>query len=168
LRKAAYFYELADLELELGRARLARGILLKERGRLPQARKELSAALEVFRGTSSIDEARANNELAAVERESGNADAALGLADAAIDLGPHVNQGELARSHRERGLALAISDVPTAKRSLEVAIDLFTRAEERVEAALTHAYLGDLLAPKNQKQAMVAYRQGLAIFEAQR
>ncbi|MDP9069234.1 MAG: hypothetical protein M3N53_12935 [Actinomycetota bacterium] len=168
LRKAAHFYELADLELELGRARLARGILLKERGRLSQARKELSAALSVFVGVSSIDEARANNELSAVERQSGNPDAALLLASAAISIGRDANVAELARSHRERGLALAGRDLRSARASLEEAIELFTRAEERVEAALTHAYLGDLLAPRNQKQAMTAYRRGLAIFESQR
>lgn len=168
LRKAAHFYELAHLELELGRARLARGVLSKERRRLPQARKELAAALEVFRGVSPIDEARANNELAAVERLSGNSEAARLLAEAGITLGPQVNLGELARSHRERGLALGRNETREARASLEKSIDLFTRAEERVEAALTHAYLGDLLATRNQKQAMVAYRQGLAIFEAQR
>ena len=164
LRKAAYFYDLADLELESGRARLARGIFLKERGRLAQARKELEAARAIFDQASPLDEARVCNELAAVAREKGDIDEALSLVDTATTLNP-TNVGERARSARERGLALSDRDRRNALASLREAIDLFIQAEERIEAAVTHAYLGDLLAPRHQKQAMTEYRKGLALFE---
>lgn len=165
LRKAAHFYELADLELELGRARLARGIFLRERGRLAQARKELATALEAFGSLSPIDEARACNELAAVERAQGNIDLALELVDRGIRAAGDSDLGEFARSKREHGLALSQRDPRAARASLQEAIDIFTQAEERIEAAVTHAYLGDLLAPRHQKQAMNEYRKGLALFE---
>ncbi|MDP9069220.1 MAG: hypothetical protein M3N53_12860 [Actinomycetota bacterium] len=146
-------------------ARLARGIFLKERGRLTQARKELTTALDVFGSLSPIDEARACNELAAVERAAGNIDEALELVERGISAAGDSDLGEFARSKREQGLALSQRDARGARKSLEEAIDIFTRAEERVEAALTHAYLGDLLAARNQKQALTEYRKGLALFE---
>lgn len=165
LRKAAHYYELADLELELGRARLARGIFLKERGRLTQARKELTTALQAFSSLSPIDEARACNELAAVERTEGKIDEALDLVERGIRTAGDNDLGELARSKRELGLALGQRDPRAARAALQEAIDIFTRAEERIEAAVTYAYLGDLLAARNQKQAMTEYRKGLALFE---
>lgn len=165
LRKAERFYRLSDLQLELGRARLARGIYCRRTNRTKQAREYLVAALEIFQATKSpLDEARACNELAAVQRSVQPAKA-LSLLERASELIGGSDLGEQARTTREHGLLLAASDRKAAAAKLRDAIDLFVRAEERVEATLTYGHLGDLLANDSSKKAAETYRAGIELLK---
>jgi tetratricopeptide (TPR) repeat protein len=163
LRKAEHFYGLANLQLELGRARLARGIFCRRTNKGKQARGYLQAALEIFQVTDSpLDEARACNEMAAILRAD-RPEKALSLLDRASELIGTSDPGEQARTKRERGLLLADMDRKAAVKELRAAIDLFVEAEERIEATLTYGHLGDVLANDGSKKATEMYRAGIEL-----
>ena len=163
LRKAEHFYRLADLQLELGRARLARGIYYGRTNKAKKARESLTAALEIFEATDSpLDEARACNELAAILRSTKPAKALELLERASASIGDS-DLGEQARNTREHGLLLAESNRRAAAAKLRKAIELFVQAEERVEATLTYGHLGDLLASDGPTKAAEVYRAGIEL-----
>lgn len=166
LRKAEHYYRLAELKLELGRARLARGIFLRRTKKDKQAAKLLSDARDTFEETNSpLDEARACTELAAIARIEGKTDEAAGLLQRAAQLVGKSDAGQLAFIERELGLTLAPTSQDEAEKHLRKAIELFVRAEERVEAAITYGHLGDVL-KENQEDGCSVYRAGLDLLEA--
>jgi transcriptional regulator with XRE-family HTH domain len=165
LRKAEHFYRVAELHLELGRARLARGIYYRLTGNTKKARADLVAAREIFQVTNSpLDEARACNEMAALQRSTQPAKA-LALLERASELIGDSDPGEQGRTTREHGLLLAPTDTRAAASKLREAVDLFIRAEERVEATLTYGHLGDLLASNSSGKAAEMYRAGIELLK---
>jgi transcriptional regulator with XRE-family HTH domain len=167
LKKAQYFYDNANLEVELARARLAHGILLSDKGEPKKAREQLLAALETFTATNSaIDEARCCNELGRLEREGGHKPQASQLVERALELLSYTEPSERARAKRELGLIQSEEDAHRAEKSFRDAIELFLEAEERQEAAFTHSLLGDLLARRKQSDGCRTYRDGLSLLKA--
>ena len=166
LQKAERYYRMSELQLEIGRARLTKGIYLLRTGEHEPASRELQAALETFVDTRSpFDEARAATELARLGRERGDLPAARELLDRALRLLDGGQPSQVARVLRERALVGASAERDKAIRGLKRAIRLFTEAGEPVQVAITHAYLGDLLNAEPLSAGCKAYREGLAVLE---
>ena len=73
LVRAEHFFEQVDLRLELAQCRLSRGMMLGRKGSYDLARTEIEKATEGFRSVDTkVNEARALNELARIERLSSN------------------------------------------------------------------------------------------------
>ncbi len=168
IRRAEHFYSLAELRLEMGRARLSRGIFLLRTGSRKKAATDLKTALEIFvEARSPLDEARAATELGRIAREEGRANESARLFDRALNAAEGAQPAQLARIIREKSLAHSPDDRKTAEAGLREAISLFGEAGEPMQAAITYAYLGDVLSDKPLGPACQAYRDGLAILEEQ-
>ncbi|MCA1706342.1 MAG: helix-turn-helix domain-containing protein [Actinobacteria bacterium] len=166
LQKAERFYRLSELQLEIGRARLTRGIYLLRTGARKKASAELTAALETFAQTRSpLDEARAATELGRIAREEGRLEEASKFLDRALERLNGAQPGQVARVLRERALANLPTQKAKIEKGLKEAIRLFEQAEEPVQIAITHAYLGDLLSDRPLGRACKIYREGLAVLE---
>lgn len=168
LLKAQTYYEQLDLALELGRARLATGMMLARKGAARKARAELETAIEAFRESdSTIDEARTLNELARVWRSSGRLEEAAESLEASLALLEDKDHPGLAGwANRELGLCLAESDPPVAEKHVRAAIELFELSAQPVQLAITHRVLGDLLGSKGKtRQACESYRTGILFLE---
>lgn len=136
-----------ELDTERGMAHLAHGYVSAREGRTREARRELKQAFEIFqRAGRPTERARAANELARLQRESGDPDGAVPLLEEARALlSEDSDPSELALTHRELGLCLTENDPAMAEKHLNTAIALFNLAEDMVEVAVTHWYLGLLL-----------------------
>lgn len=168
LMRAEHLFEQMELKLEIGRARLARGMMLSRSGKLTRAKIELTAAYRVFADVESpVDEARSRNELASILRARGSIDEAVGHLEHSIELLSSTGlPGLLARSKRELGLCLADDDPVMAEKHLREAIELFEVAEEKPQATATCGHLGDLLSNRGDDTgAHEAYRKGIAILQ---
>ena len=163
LKRAEDIYHSFDWKTELARAHLARGLILSDQGDLAAARKELEYALEIFVATgSSVDQGRALNELARLERRSGRPAEARNLAQRAIDILDNLDVGELALAHQQLGLGYADHDPELAEKNLRRAIDLYKQAGEQLQVARTYRELGDLLCEQGRSDAgLEAFREGL-------
>jgi transcriptional regulator with XRE-family HTH domain/predicted negative regulator of RcsB-dependent stress response len=168
LLRAQDLFGQLDLKTELSRARLATGYVLSRTGDLEGARAELTAAVETFEATGSVvDQAYTLTELARLERLQEHEPEAAEIARRSLAL----LQGEKdvaawARASRELALATSRKDPVFAEKTLRGAIEDFARAEEPLEAAVTHRYLGDLLAQQGQSTAACeAYRAGLLVLD---
>jgi tetratricopeptide (TPR) repeat protein len=167
LDRAEELYRLANLQTEIGRAFLARGYTLIREDRLDEARPQLESAREIFEQTQSfLDEARTLNELARVERLSGNIEEAKTNLVKAMSLLADSDVGESALAHYELALCSLESDATEAEKHLRIAIDLFERAEDPVKLAASYRVLGDLLsAGGNESGGCDAYRTGILVLE---
>jgi tetratricopeptide (TPR) repeat protein len=150
---------------EVARAAIAQGIIHAKVDDLPAARESLEGALDLLRETpNSLDEARARNELARVERLLGNPSTAREHAQRVIELIPEGDPRERAFACREIGLTT--EDPKGAEDFLEKAIDLYRIANDPIETATTFRVLGDLHRTRGDSKAMVeAYRAGLEAVE---
>src|SRR5581483_4807980 len=156
-------YRQLDLRSEMGGAHLARGYVLSREGRLAEARKQLERAREIFEATGDEkDLVRAINELARVERLEGNTDRARELLERAIALTGESDAPILAWAHRALG-----EDTPrAAEKHLRLSIELYERAEQAVDIAVTYRALGDLLRSRDDEAAACeAYRTGILALE---
>lgn len=168
LTRAEDIYRSLNWKTELARAHGNRAIVLAEQGDLSSARHENLKALELVKGSSNrLTEARALNELARVDRLSGNVEAAKSGLTRAISLLDEADVVELALSHRELGLcALAEEKFDIAERQLRRAIGLYRRAQVPLEVAATFRELGDVLSARGQLEgSRQAYREGLMALE---
>jgi tetratricopeptide (TPR) repeat protein len=168
LRRAEDLFRQLSLTLEIARAQLALGFVHSREGNYELARKELTGALELSRDASTpLDEANACQELARIERLTGNLDEARALIERAIGLvGPDDDVSFLAGCHRELGLCLVDSDPAVAEKNLKNAIELFERAEAPAEVAVTYRVLGDLYTEQGDgRGGCQSYRLGIMALE---
>ncbi len=167
LRRAEDAYRQLDLRSEMGGAHLARGYVLSREGRLAEAREQLERALEIFEATGDEkDLVRTLPELARVERLEGNAGRARELLERSIALTGQSDAPILAWAHRELGLALGEENPRAAEKHLRLSIELYERAEQAVDIAVTYRALGDLLRARDDEAAACeAYRTGILALE---
>src|SRR5581483_10297534 len=72
----------------------------------------------------------------------------------------------LAWDHRELGLALGEDNPRAAEKHLRLSIELYERAEQAVDIAVTYRALGDLLRSRDDEAAACeAYRTGILALE---
>jgi tetratricopeptide (TPR) repeat protein len=167
LQRAEDAYRLLNLKTETGGAHLARGYVLSREGSLPQAREQLQEALRIFEeANDEKDLVRALDELARVERLEGNSDRAKELLERSIALMGESDTPILAWAQRELGLTVAETDPRAAEKHFRTAIDLYERAEQAVDIAVTYRVLGDLLRSRGEQAAgFEAYRTGILALE---
>jgi tetratricopeptide (TPR) repeat protein len=167
LERAEDYYRQLNLKAEMGYAYLARGYIYNREGDLPGARQELEAALGIFEETGDGKHVtRTLNELARVERLEGRTDEAVSLLERSITLLGDGDAPILAWAHRELGLTLAERDTSLAEKHLREAIELYERAEETVDIAVSYRALGDLLIARGEERAgYEAYRTGIVALE---
>jgi tetratricopeptide (TPR) repeat protein len=167
LERAEDYYRQLNLKAEMGYAYLARGYIYNREGDLPGARQELEAALGIFEETGDGKHVtRTLNELARVERLEGRTDEAVSLLERSITLLGDGDAPILAWAHRELGLTLAERDTSQAEKHLREAIELYERAEETVDIAVSYRALGDLLIARGEERAgFEAYRTGIVALE---
>ena len=168
LVRAEHFFRQLDLKLELGQARLAKGMLLSRDGNVADARVEFSDAAATFRELGShVNEARTLNELARAERIDGNkARATDALSQAASILEKLDYPGLHAWTNRELGIVLSDDEPKLAEKVLLQALDLYERADEPVERAITYRHLGELRdRVGDHAGACEAYRLGISVLE---
>lgn len=167
LGRAEELYKQLDLCIELARAHLARGIVLMKEGDLDAARSELELARsEMPDGVGAIDEARVLNELARVERLSGNRSRAIELLQQSMRILRETDVAELALAYRELGLAVADDDMDQAQRHLDKAIKLYEKTDQALELASTYRVLGDLLRTRGELElGSDAYKKGILVLE---
>lgn len=164
LRLAEELFRQADLQVEIGQAHLALGYVLIREGQLEEARAELEIAQGIFKKTgSAVDEARTLNEMARLERRLERPGEARTLLRRSIRLlEGERDVAELALAHREMGLAEDSSRPEKAEKHLRKAIELYDRADAKMELAATYAALGDVYYGRNEWQsACEEYRSGI-------
>jgi tetratricopeptide (TPR) repeat protein len=167
LQRAEDTYRLLNLKTETGGAHLARGYVLSREGKLARAREQLQKALAIFEETNNDEDvARTLPELARVERLEGNPDRAKELLERSIALMGESDAPILAWAYRELGLTLVDIDPSNAEKHLRTAIELYERAEQAVDIAVTYRALGDLLRSRGQSEVgFEAYRTGILALE---
>ncbi len=167
LQRAEDAYRQLNLKTEIGYANLARGYVLNREGKLKEAREQLEQALAIFEETSDAkDLTRTLNELARVERLEGRIDRARELLERSISLLGDADAPILAWAHRELGFVLVEPDPPGAEKNFRIAIELYERAEQTVDIAVTYRALGDLLLGRGESEAGCdAYRTGILALE---
>jgi tetratricopeptide (TPR) repeat protein len=167
LLRAEDLYRQAELQAELARAQLARGFVLSRARRYDEARELLAAARGAFEETSSpLDEARSLNEIARIDRITGQTDSAVAALERAISLLDQSDVAEQALAHRELALCYMSTQPADAEKHLRIAIDLFERAEEATQLATTYRILGDLLQHRGDHDGSCdAYRTGIVLLE---
>ena len=163
LNKAEAIFRDLDWQTEIARAQINRGIVLLSDGSLCRARDEIGTALETFRRVGFVvDEGRALNELAQVERLLSNPVAAEGHARQAVELLSEMEAvPELALAHRELGLCLRDRDRHAAEMNLRRAAELYGQCGETIHAADTYRLVGDMLDPLDPAAGKDAYRAAL-------
>jgi tetratricopeptide (TPR) repeat protein len=164
LHQATELYRQLDLQYEIGISHFAWGYVLSRQGQLEKARFELERAKDIFSRTNSrLDEASVANELARIARRTGDVDRARNLLrECAHLLDGSSDVAELASAHRELALLDIEEDPALAEKNLLQAIELYERAEFKVEVAITHRILGDLLYGQGKGDlARETYRSGI-------
>lgn len=158
-----------ELETETGMAHLARGyVVARSKGAHREARLELDSAREIFKRTGRrTDEGRAANELGRLLRKTGKITEAREMFSEAMTLiSRESDASELALSHREFGLTFMDDEPERAEKELRTAIDLFDLAEDTLEGAVTHRYLGLALRASGRKAAACeTFERGLSLLE---
>lgn len=93
-------------------------------------------------------------------------DRAIATACARVKLLGDADAPILAWAHRELENALSEAEPAVVEKHLLIAIELFERAEETIEIAVTHRALGDLvLAGGHERVALDTYRTGLVALD---
>ena len=168
LRRAEDLYRELDLRSERGSVYMAQGYIEARQGEVSSAREKLQLAISFFHDyPNPVDEARATNELARLERLDGNLTVAQDLLERSIALLKEGDVSELGIAHRELGLCLAPDDPTAAEKNLRQAIELFERAGEPVQLPATYRVLGDLLTGQgDERGGCEAYRTGIMALES--
>lgn len=165
LHKAEDIFSSFDWKNEVARVEIALGIVHAKQEDLAAARSSLLDALSLLeQAPNPLDEARARNELARVERLSGDVETAREHLKRVLKL---VAKGDLrVRAFALRELGLCSESRSEAEKHLAQAIDLYRRAGDRNETATTFRALGDLRRKEGDVEGMAdAYRQGIEAVE---
>jgi tetratricopeptide (TPR) repeat protein len=167
LQRAEDSYRALQLKAETGYAYLARGYVLSREERLDEARAELEQARDIFEQTGDEkDLTRTLNELGRIERLLGDTPRARSLLERSIGLLGTSDTPILAWAHRELALTIMRDDPQVAEKHLRFAIELYERAQQGAEVAVTYRALGDLLAERGSPgDAADAYRTGILALE---
>lgn len=145
IRKAEEAFSTLGWQVDAARAAANRGIIHMEKGAIPEARETFRYAIDVLKSAGrTADAALTMVDLARLEREDGDAGAALALLDEADGYLPEVQALARATSLRERGLCVAERDLETGKQLLLRAADAFREAGTSYEVGRTYKHLGDL------------------------
>jgi tetratricopeptide (TPR) repeat protein len=165
--KAEDLFRILGYKLDLGRVHLARGYGLRALGHLDDAREHLKTAVDAFQETgNSLNEARALNELARVERLTDHVGEAKMLLRRSLNLAEDGEVDVVAIAHRESALCDS-ADSASAEEGLRRAIELFEKSGNMQELATTYRELGDLLLEREAlKDACEAYRVAALTLEA--
>ena len=168
LRRAEDLYRELDLLSERGSVYMAQGYIAARQGEASDAREKLQLAISFFQDyPNPVDEARATNELARLERLEGNTNVAEDLLRKSIGLLKEGDVAELGIAHRELGLCLVGSDPTAAEKSFRQAIEFFERAGEPIQLPATYRALGDMLQDRgDERGACEAYRTGIIALES--
>jgi tetratricopeptide (TPR) repeat protein len=170
--RATEIYDQLEMRTDVGHCHWTRGWVFGhgQKPDLPAACQALDQARDVFIETQSrYDEALVTIELADIVRKLGQFDRARELIHGVEDY-PELVNSPAAYGESERCLGLIAADggdLDSAMHRLERAIKLFHQAEELLEEARTHRYLGDLReATHDPSGARDAYRQGLLALDS--
>jgi tetratricopeptide (TPR) repeat protein len=160
-------YRQLSLKTETGYAHLALGYVFSRDGRMNDARRELEEAMRIFEQTADTkDVTRTLNELARLERAQGRRERAKMLLDRSIALMGDSDTPIRAWAHRELGLVLRDVDWRAAEKNLQIAVEMYRRAEQTVDVAVTYRALGDLLESQgDHRGGCDAYRAGIMALE---
>jgi tetratricopeptide (TPR) repeat protein len=141
--------------------------VLSREERLDEARTELEQAREIFEQTGDEkDLTRTLNELGRIERLNGDVERATTLLQRSIGLLGTSDTPILAWAHRELALAVMPEDPDEAEKHLRFAIELYERAQQASEVAVTYRAIGDLFAARGSPEAAAeAYRTGILALE---
>ena len=164
LHQAAELYRELDLRYEIGISHFAWGYVLSRQNELGKAQLELERAKKIFSETHShLDEAGVGNELARIARQTGDVEKARSLLQECAGLLEGSNDvAELASAHRELALLDREEDPALAEKNLRQAIELYGRAEFKVEVAITYRILGDVYYEQGKPDlARETYRSGI-------
>jgi tetratricopeptide (TPR) repeat protein len=167
--KAEELFKALGFKLDVGRVHLARGFGLRELGEYDEARRHLETAITAFRETDNhLNEVRATNELARVERLTGRTAEAKLLLRSSLNLAQDGEVDVLAIAHREAALCEVSTDPVAAEAGLRKAIGLFDQAGNAHELALTYRELGDFLHGREERlqDACEAYRAAFNTLQA--
>jgi tetratricopeptide (TPR) repeat protein len=163
---AENWFGVLDYRTDLAKVHLARGLGLRDRGDIAQARSHLQKAQAIFNAAGQhVHEARAAGALAIAERLEGNLDAARFLLKRSITLagGDAATEGI---AYRELGLCDASADRSKALKHLRKAITVLKGAGHARELAATYRELGNLLSgDPDLRDACEAYRVAADLFE---
>lgn len=170
LVRAEDLFRNLDLRAESAASHMNRGYTLARGGGDQNvARKELETAKRLYVSMGNIKgEAHALNELARLERLSGDSSTARSMLERALLLLSEVEDvGELALTHLELGLCLQKTDVSLAEDHVRSAIRLYGEAQQFLRSARAHRALGDLLmAQDKEDEACRVFRDGLVVLES--
>jgi tetratricopeptide (TPR) repeat protein len=170
IRRAEQAYMSMGWHIDAARARLNHGIVHLEKGELDEARENLTEALSVLRSSSlKVEAARALNELARVERQSGNVAIAESYLLEAQPLLQRADFLERGLNLREMGLCVQEKDAEEAIAQFRRAVDLYTLAGSARDVAVTYKLLGDVhRACGDIADGAEAYRAGIEAIESQK
>ena len=168
IHRATDLFHQLGLRTELARALLLRGIMFSRQNKTREARADITGALDTFTNAGDrINQVRASNELARLERCVGRIDHAVELLRTSIDLLKDADHPGLEGwALREMAACLIERDPREAEKRLRGAVERYSRTEEAVELAATYRMLGDLLTDQDdQGGAVEAYRAGILALE---
>lgn len=166
LRKAEDIFANFGWKTEVARANIALGMVHAKQDEIAQARRYYEEALDLLAGSPDIlDEARVRNELARLERLSGNGLGAQAQAHRVIEIMDTGDPRVRAFAHRELGLG-SPDNLSESVSHLRMAIDLYRNAKDPIETASTFRALGDLYRAHGAVEEMAAsYREGIEAVE---
>jgi tetratricopeptide (TPR) repeat protein len=165
LKKAEDIFSSLGWKNEVARAAIARGMIHAKADDLATAKESFEEALQLLEDAPhSLDEARARNELARIERLQGDLPAARKHLLRVLTL---MKDGEpRVRAFASRELGFAATDRAEAEKRFHHAIDLYRMAGDPIETAITFRALGDVYLRERDIEAMTdAYQAGLDAVE---
>jgi tetratricopeptide (TPR) repeat protein len=159
----------AGLQVEIGRAHLARAFLMKRQERHKEAISDLEEALRIFEDTGNeTNHVRALSELGGLQRVMGRHDQAVFTLERAARMASKNQPASAAISYRELALCYVELGQPAKVRSsFKKAIQLLEASGDKYELAVTYRAWGDALREeKDYQKACDAYRSAAIALEA--
>lgn len=170
LQDAERSYAEIQWEHDLAQVKIAQGIVLAEKEEYVDSKRILSEAVAILKkGPNALDQVRAVNELARVERLEGNLETALEWLGSTEDLLGESDLLEQAAWNREKALAIKARDLDTTEKLLKAAAHLYRQADAHIEVASTFRHLAELREARGDLQgSLSAYRDAVIAIEERR